>query len=1187
MGCRRKFSTLALLSSLLVFTAFAQGQRPSPLITQAVDDNQLTVLRGNMHPMAQKRFDQGPAPASMPMHRMMLLLQRSPAQEQTLRTLLDSQQDKSSANYHKWLTPDEFGQQFGPADADVQTVTGWLQLHGFQVTRVSRGKTVVEFEGTAGQVQQAFHTTIHSYVVNGEQHWANASDPQIPIALAPVVAGPVSLHNFFPKPQSQFAGVFSKSKTSAKATLVNPSFTFPAGCASDGNCYGVGPYDFAAIYNLIPLWNAGIDGTNQTIAIVGQTNINIQDVRDFRTLFGLPAKDPNIILNGPDPGINGDEGEADIDVQWSGAVAKNATIDFVVSESTETTAGIDLSAEYIIDNNLAPVMSESYGACELAFGTAGNQFYSGLWEQAAAQGITVMISSGDSGAAGCDANQGTTPQGAQYGLAVNGIASTPFNVAVGGTDFAQYNQWQTYWNVVNDPTTQASAKGYIPEATWNDSCTNSLFVTLGYGSTSENACNNTQAYPWVFTVGGSGGKSNCTTNTQQVGSCSGGYPKPSWQSAPGVPADSVRDLPDVSLFASNGFLGSFYVICQSDTSSSGTCDLNYPYFDFAGYGGTSVASPAFTGMMALVNQQYGRQGNANYVLYKLAGNQSASNCNSTTGPNASCTFNDITAGTIAMPCLTGSPNCTTSVSGHQFGILSGYSTTAAFDLATGLGSVNANNLVNNWSTITFTPSTTTLSLTPTSGITHGQSVSVNVSVTPSSATGDVSLITSTGKGVDGFTLSGGHVTSNTSLLPGGTYTVHAHYAGDGTYASSDSAPVSVTVAKENSSTAISLITFNSQGQITNSHATTAPYGSPYILRMDVTPSSGIACGNCPSGTLTLTNNSAPLDGGSFVLNNLGYAEDQLIQFPGGTNAVVATYPGDNSFNGSSSNATYTITPATTSLSSVSANPTNVLAGASFVVSTTVLTSSSGAAPAGTVTFTANGTPLTGSVTYTPVAGSFTANASLGASITTSLATTGSYTLAATYSGDSNYTGSSGSGSTVKVSSFTLATNPSPGTITISAPGGSGQLGLTVSGQSGFSGNVTFACTGLPSGAACNFMPSSVAGSGSTTVTVTTTAAARSAAQRAALSHANWWITGMGTMAFGVVFLGGFDRKRWTALLALAVIGLLLFLPACGGGSSSGGGGGGGGGTPTGYFTVTVTGTSGSSSSTTTFALQIL
>src|SRR5208337_515521 len=380
-------------------------------------------------------YDQGAAPDSLPTERMLLVLQRSAEQEAALRKLLDDQQIKSSPNYHMWLTPEQFGQQFGPADADIQAVTDWLTSQGFQVSHVAAGRTVIEFSGTAGQVRQAFHTEIHKFVVNGEEHWANASDPQIPAALTPVVAGFASLNNFPRRAMYRPLGTFSKSKATG---VVRPLFTFPTGTPNE-YYLAVGPTDFATIYNVLPLWSGGTDGTGQTIAVSEQSDINPQDVADFRTMFGLPTPTSppylQTIYNGPDPGIlssTGDEGEADLDVEWAGAIAKGATVDLVVSELTETTAGVDLSALYIIDNNLAPIMSESYGACEAALGNSGNTFYSTIWEQGAAQGITILIAAGDTGSAGCDSPYENV---AQYGLFVDGTASTPFNVALGGTDF--------------------------------------------------------------------------------------------------------------------------------------------------------------------------------------------------------------------------------------------------------------------------------------------------------------------------------------------------------------------------------------------------------------------------------------------------------------------------------------------------------------------------------------------------------------------------------------------------------------------------------------------------------------------------------------------------------------------------------------------------------------------------------
>ena len=1034
----KSFALRAVSSGLiaLLWCGVAVGQAaeiaqtgPRPLITQAVDESQVTVLKGNTHPLARPEFDLGTAPATLPMQRMLLVLKRSDAQQAAFEQLLDDLQNKNSPNYHQWLTPEQFGQQFGPTDTDLQTITLWLQSHGFQVGS-TKGRTVLEFSGSASQVQEAFHTTIHKYLVNGEQHWANAGDPSIPTALTPAVAGVASLNNFEKKAMNRFVGTYSE-KTRALVPA-EPNFTF-GGCPG-GDCYAIVPYDFAAIYDVAPLWTNGINGTGQTIAIVGRTNINPNDATTFWQLFGLtvPANKLQVTLNGPDPGINGDEAEADIDIQWSGAVAPQATINFVTSASTESTDGVDLSAVYIVENNVASVVSESYGLCELGLGTAGNQFEAALWGQAAAQGMTVMVSSGDNGAAGCDDPSGP----AQYGLSVNGDASTPYNVAVGGTDFNQYNKWSSYWNSTNDTTTQQSAKGYIPETTWNDSCTNSIAITLGYGSTAEQACNNSQMIyaGGVNSTGGSGGASNCTTNSQTLGSCSQGYSKPSWQTGTGVPPDGKRDLPDISLFASNGFMDTFYLVCQSDMTG-GICDLN----NFASFGGTSVSSPAFAGIMALVNQKTGeRQGNANYILYKLAAQQ----------PSA---FHDVPTGsTIAMPCLTGSLNCTTKTAGDSYGVLSGYSTTTGYDLATGLGSVDANNLVTKWNLVTLAASVTTLSsLTPTT-ITHGQAVNFTASVKPQSGagtpTGQLSLMggpSNSTQGIAAFSLSSGSASGSTEMLPGGTYPVKAHYPGDATYAASDSGPISVTVNPENSLPQVFLVTFDSNGNLLNGNATTAPYGSPYLLRVNVENAAGQMCAPvaksgttptaCPTGNVTLTNNGNTLDAGTYTLNSYGYFEDFTVQLPGGTDSVKASYAGDSSFNASSVTTPMTITPAATTIS-VPGILSSASVGQSVTIQTNVNTTSSGLGPSGTVTFYANGTALNGTLSMNPVSGGQSSPAytiAIFTSDSNAFPKTGSYTIKATYNGDANYSASTSTTVTLNVQYPTPSVIVTPAQQTVS------------------------------------------------------------------------------------------------------------------------------------------------------------
>ncbi len=406
--------TLLSASLYLGGIARAQSAAPQARIVDAVQNEKLVPLRGNVHPMARPANNRGSLPDQQPVTKMHLLLQRSAEQEAALQQLLADQQEPNSSKFHAWLTPQEFGQQFGPAESDLQAVKAWLNSQGFTSLRANNGRTLIEFSGTSSQIRNAFHTEMHRLSINNEEHFANMQEPKIPAALAPVVGGIAGLHNFRPKPLLHRLGKFRRDASTGQLT---PLFTFTD---VNGTFYGVGPADFAKIYN-VP---STFDGTGQSIAVVGQSNINLQDVRDFRTIFGLPTNDPQIILNGADPGlVSGDEGESDLDVEWAGAIAPKAKIILVTSQFTETDGGggVDASAEYIVDNNVAPVLSESYGACESSLGTAANAFYNALWQQAAAEGITVVVSTGDNGSAGCD--DPNSQSSATQGIAVSGIAS--------------------------------------------------------------------------------------------------------------------------------------------------------------------------------------------------------------------------------------------------------------------------------------------------------------------------------------------------------------------------------------------------------------------------------------------------------------------------------------------------------------------------------------------------------------------------------------------------------------------------------------------------------------------------------------------------------------------------------------------------------------------------------------------
>lgn len=377
----------------------------------------------NVHPLARAEYDRGPAAPETRMERMMLVLEPDARQQQALEALLAAQQDPQSPEFHQWLEPEEFGRRFGVAAPDLDRITAWLEAHGFEVEPPDAGRRTLYFSGTAGQVESAFRAQIRRYEVKGAAHLANASEPVIPRALAQVVSGIASLHDFRAEPQHR---------------RLQPEFT-------NGTTHYMSPSDFAVIYDANALYSASLDGRGQSIAVAGRSNLKLADIQSFRSQMGLPANNPTVILNGPDPGTaNTDEqSEATLDVEWAGAVARGASIQFVTSASTNTSDGVFLSAQYIVNHNLAPVMSLSFGSCEAALGSAGNKMISSLWQQAAAQGIAVIVASGDSGAAACDSP--STPTAAASAIGVNGLCSTPYSTCVGGTQFSDSNA-AAYWS---------------------------------------------------------------------------------------------------------------------------------------------------------------------------------------------------------------------------------------------------------------------------------------------------------------------------------------------------------------------------------------------------------------------------------------------------------------------------------------------------------------------------------------------------------------------------------------------------------------------------------------------------------------------------------------------------------------------------------------------------------------------
>ena len=1102
-------AAIVLSAAFLLYPSDTLRAQTAPEVVSrigAVDESSLVMLKGNHHPLATAANDRGEAAPDLPMERMLLVLTRDAATESALQNLLARQQDKSSADFHAWLSPAQFGERFGASKADLQKLTEWLASHGFRVNRVAQGGMAIEFSGTAAQVKEAFHTPIHSYFVNAEKHYANALDPQIPTALAPIVAGISSLHDFRKKPASRVLG---KATRVANTSLWQPDFTFSGAAGAE---HFLAPGDFAKIYNTATLYQNGIDGTGQSVAIVARNNINLSDVQIFRIAFGLPVNDPQIILDGPDPGnqFGPEETEADLDVEWSGAIAPKATIKFVVSASTNSTDGVDLSSLYIVDNNLAPVLSVSFGECERTLGQAENTFYNNLWQQAAAQGITAVISSGDNGPAGCDNANQSAP--ASQGLAVNGLASTPFNIAVGGTQFNENGADNTFWSSTNAPD-QSSALGYIPENVWNESCAD------------PNVCGVASLFA------SSGGVSTL-------------YSKPSWQVGPGVPNDGKRDLPDVSLDAAGGH--DSYLLCQD-----GICTTNASgqLINAELVGGTSAAAPTFAAIMALIAQKTNsRQGQANFVLYPLAAGQNAANCSASGPPQSQCIFNDVTLGNNNVP--------------GQIGTTA----SAGYDLATGWGSVNAAHLATSWQNVTLRSSITTLQLS-SANLTHGQPVMATATVTPGigagTPTGDVSLLAGGAQGVNLGNLSSGTVSGSVNALPGGTYSVTASYGGDGTFGGSISAGVPITINPESSSTTFSAFLAGQAGN--QSSQVNSTYGAFLDLQVSVAGASKMGT---PTGTLTFSDlfNGSASTLLSVSLNSQGRALVQETQLALGNHTLNVSYSGDASFSASTAGP-ITVSVAQGPTQTILFLPTGALPNSSVVLQAIVLPNGA-IDPTGTVQFFTGKTALGVPVQLK----------NLIATLTTTQLPTGTDSITATYSGDSNFVGSTSGAATLVVGNpnFQIAANPGNVVISGSGPGVTNLL-LTPGPGLGFSGALTLSCSGLPTGSACTFLPAQPNLDGFTPLTVAVKIS-KPPAQSAAILRE--FPTGAkrieaslaGAMVACAFLIAWPGRKRWSRLVALVV--LSAFFGGLGGCSHVGSGAPGLGGTSTNPFVATVTASGG-------------
>lgn len=745
----------------------AQESQLPILVTQPVDEARLVTLVGNTRPEANARNDRGRVPDGFALDHMLLQLKRAPELESEFDRYIDSLSDKSSPNYHHWLKAEQQGAQYGLAPSDLEAITAWLGSHGFTVGHVYPNRMVIDLSGTAGQIAEALHTEIHYLDVGGELHFANMSDPKIPEALAPAMVGVVSMNDFKPQPMYERA-----------------NYTW-AGC-SFGNCYTLVPADIQTIYDITPLYTGGVTGTGQTVVVVEDSNSYGSDWSTYQSTFGLTAyggtlttTHPNDAGNCTNPGTNGDDLEADLDVEMVTAVAPAATVELASCTDTATFGGLIAIQNLISAGSPPAVISMSYGECEVGSGASQNAAFSSAFQSAAAAGVSVFVSAGDNGPTTCARFTVGGSFYGQSGIGVTGWGESVYNVSVGGTDFEDvYNSLEggpplsKYWSSSNGAT-YGSALGYIPEIPWNDSCASYLIYNLAgfaapYGSTGY--CNSRQSLPPLSTVAGGGGPSGCATGSGNITayyvedtSCKG-YAKPSWQKGTfGNPHDGVRDVPDVSLFAANGSWSHFITICASDPATLGTAPCTGVPKTWAGVGGTSASSPMMAAIQALINENWGiRTGNPNPVYYQIAqgefGTTGNSACYSITlggggqgggkrdGPPA-CPFSDITEGDNDVDCIfnttiTFKSDC--YLPSGTYGVLGTQKIDSLSLTAGGSGYTSAPNCTID------EPANLSEYLSPTGGVIYAGGAKATCTATISTTTHKVTSVTLTNKG-QGYT----------------------------------------------------------------------------------------------------------------------------------------------------------------------------------------------------------------------------------------------------------------------------------------------------------------------------------------------------------------------------------------------------------------------------------------------------
>ncbi len=690
----KRWTAVCAVVLAMAVTLVSQTTQRASRITHELNSGPVVTISGTVHPLTRQATELGEANRGMRLESMTLNIAPSVAEKAELDAFLEAQQNPKSAQYHQWLTQEEFGARFGLTEADLSQVTGWLETQGFTVKSVAPSRNLITFSGTVAQAELAFHTQIHQYRIGDDTRISNARQIAIPQGLANVVAGVGGLSGFRLKPR-------------AAVKRLDPQFT----SQYSGNHF-LAPADWATIYNVTPIYAAGFTGTGMHVGIAGQTYFPQEDIDDFRAAAGLSATKLNMVcISSADctdvAGESvGDIGEADLDVEWSGGIAQDATVDFVYAAADDPDqdvidAAVYLVTTYKVGGAVVPVISISYGECETQYSANQRTVFDGILEEAVAQGQSVLNSSGDAGAAGCDQGNTTATQGA----IADYPASSPYVTGVGGTTFSADGSASNpepganeYWSYSSTADIISSALQYIPETSWNDTA---------YDQSLD---------PTNTLASGGGGVSLY-------------YAMPNWQWAPSsFNGTLMRFVPDVAFSASADH--DPYLMCsQLFTSATDPSQTDGPSCvdgfrdsntDLMAVGGTSATSPSFAGMLTLLVEKYGKQGNFNQPLYSLAAQPT----------NYAAIFHDITTGSNEQPCTTGSTGCV--------GGLVGYEATAGYDLVTGLGSINGGALYAALAPPAYTLGASSNSITIPAG-SNGQ---FSLNLTATNFTGTVSFTTS-------------------------------------------------------------------------------------------------------------------------------------------------------------------------------------------------------------------------------------------------------------------------------------------------------------------------------------------------------------------------------------------------------------------------------------------------------------